>query len=95
MKKTLLIFACALVLSVAANAQKTSMDYLGEGSRFYINGEYQKAILPYKQALDLEKKERKLEKKFWIVLVDNLGMSYGITGDINASIAVFEYGLKK
>jgi len=95
MKKTLLIFACALVFASTASAQKTSMDYLGEGSRYYMNGEYAKAIPPYKQALDLEKKERKLEKKFWIVLVDNLGIAYGITGDIKNSMAVFEYGIKE
>lgn len=95
MKKTLLLIACALFLASAAHAQKTSMDYLADGSRYYIDHDYQKAIPPYQKALDLEKKERKLEKKFWILLVDNLGMAYGITGDIKTSMAVFEYGIKE
>ena len=69
------------------------MDYLREGSVFYAGGEYAKAIKPYQKALDLEKQERKLERKFWILLVDNLGMAYGITGDIKSSFAVFEYGI--
>jgi tetratricopeptide (TPR) repeat protein len=69
------------------------MDYLIEGSQFYMNGEHKKAIKPYQKALDLEKQERKLERKFWIVLVDNLGMAYGITGDVKSSFAVFDYGI--
>jgi tetratricopeptide (TPR) repeat protein len=76
-------------------AQKTSLQYVAEGSRYYLDGDYKKAIPPYQKALDLEKQERKLEKKFWIALVDNLGMAYGITGDIKASQAVFEYGIKE
>lgn len=71
----------------------TSLEYLAEGSQYYMAGDYKGAIPPYQKALDLEKKERKLEKKFWIVLVDNLGMAYGITGDIKSSMAVFEYGI--
>jgi len=93
MKNPLLLCACALLLASSASAQKTSMQYLEEGSRYYINHDYQRAITPYKKALDLEKKERTLEKKFWIVLVDNLAMAYGITGDIKSSQEVCLYGI--
>jgi tetratricopeptide (TPR) repeat protein len=31
----------------------------------------------------------------WRVLVDNLGMAYGITGDLNKAEATFRYGLSK
>src|SRR3982751_7076698 len=93
MKNVVLIIFCAFVCASPVFAQKTSMDYLAEGSRYYMNRDYKKAIPPYQKALDLEKGGRKLEKKFWIVLVDNLGMAYGITGDIKSSFAVFEYGI--
>ena len=93
MKNLLLLFCCVFVFACSSAAQKTSMDHLAEGSRLYINGDYKKAIPPYQKALDLEKQERKLERQFWIVLVDNLGMAYGITGDIKNSFAVFEYGI--
>ena len=93
MKKILLLFVCALVFASASYAQKTSMQYLEEGSRYYMNGDYKHAIPPYQKALDLERKERKLEKKFWILLVDNLAMAYGITGDIKSSQAVCQYGI--
>lgn len=79
----------------AGEKQRSSFEYMAEGSRYYLDGDYKKAIPPYQKALDLEKQERKLERKLWIALVDNLGMSYGITGDIKASFGVFEYGISK
>lgn len=93
MKILLLLVACFTLSTSFVFAQKTSMDYLREGSAFYMNGEYKKSITPYQKALDLERAERKLERKFWILLVDNLGMAYGMTGEIKSSFAVFEYGI--
>ena len=95
MKKTVLLSVIVALGTFSALAQKTSLQYLADGSAAYLRGDYEAAIPPYQKALDLEKKERKLDKKFWIVLVDNLGMSYGITGDITASQGVFDYGIKE
>lgn len=95
MKKLILFIVFSLLLAFSAAAQKTSLQYVAEGSQYYIDGDYKNAIPPYQKALDLEKQERKLEKKFWIVLVDNLGMAYGITGDIKRSQQVFAYGIKE
>src|SRR5262245_10710806 len=101
MKNLIMIAACVLSFACAnqehaqgasvTTVQKTSMQYLAEGSKYYMEGDYKGAIVPYQKALDLEKQDRKLERKFWIVLIDNLGMAYGITGDIKSSFAVFEY----
>lgn len=74
---------------------KTSFEYTAEGSKYYRDGDYKKAIPLYQKALDLEKAERKLEKKIWFVLVDNLAIAYGITGDIKSSQSVLEYGIKQ
>jgi tetratricopeptide (TPR) repeat protein len=100
-----LLALCAALMPTHAIAQKsdaprdesgnTSMDYLREGSVFYLKHDFKKAIPPYQKALDLEKKQRALEKKFWFVLVDNLGMAYGISGDLKRAKEVFEYGLTK
>jgi tetratricopeptide (TPR) repeat protein len=93
------LFLCCIIFTIgssnAFSQTKTSMDYLGEASRYYMEGEYKKAIPLYQKALDLEKKERKLKKEFWLVMVDNLAISYGITGDIEKSMAVLEYGIKQ
>src|SRR5271157_379817 len=64
-------------------AGQTSMQFFSEGSRFYIRQDFQGAIGPYQAALDLEKKQRKLSPNLWRVLVDNLGMAYGISGDLD------------
>ena len=95
MKKLLLIVGCILLLASSSFAQKTSFQYLADGSKYYAAGDYEQAIPPYQKALDLEKQDRKLEKKYWILLVDNLGMAYGITGDIKSSMDVFDYGIKQ
>jgi len=93
MKTLILIFACVSALAVTVSAQKSSFDYAAEGSRHYLNGDYKKAIPPYQKAVDLEKKERKLEKSVWKAVVDNLAMAYGMTGDIKSSFAVLDYGI--
>lgn len=93
MKTILWLFAAVTLFASFSYGQKTSLQYVEEGSRYYVNGEYKKAIPPYQKALDLEKKERKLERKFWIVLVDNLTIAYGITGDFKQSMATAEYGI--
>ena len=79
----------------ASSFEPDSKYYLGEGSRYYLKHELDKAIGPYQKALDLEKKDRKLDTNSWRVLVDNLGMAYGITGNLKAAEEVFQYGLSK
>ncbi len=76
-------------------AGKTSLDYLEAGSVFYLKHDFKRAIPPYQKALDLEKRQRALEKKLWLVLVDNLGMAYGISGDLKHAKEVFEYGISQ
>jgi tetratricopeptide (TPR) repeat protein len=74
---------------------ETSMQLFSEGSRFYIRQDFQGAIGPYQAALDLEKKQRKLSPNNWRVLVDNLGMAYGISGDLDRAEETFNYGVSQ
>jgi len=68
---------------------------MGEASKFFLDGDYKRAIPPYQKALDREKTTPTLSKPLWRVLVDNLGMAYGISGDLKKAKATFEYGLSK
>ncbi len=77
------------------NAPSPAMRYLEEGSAHYIRHDYKKAIIPYSKALELEKKEPTLDKTLWRVLIDNLGMAYGISGQLAKAKETFEYGLSK
>jgi len=75
--------------------QRSSKELVEQGSRFYLQHDYKGAIGPYSHALELEKANPELEKSLWYVLVDNLGMSYGITGDLQKAKETFEYGVSK
>jgi tetratricopeptide (TPR) repeat protein len=66
-----------------------------EGSTYYLDRNFKKAIGPYQKALDLEKEKRTLSDTLWKVLVDNLGMSYGISGNLKKAKETFEYGISK
>jgi hypothetical protein len=67
--------------------------YFGQGSTFYLHHNYSEAAASYQKALDLEKRTRTLSKDYFRVLVDNLGMSYGISGKLPQAKATFEFGL--
>jgi tetratricopeptide (TPR) repeat protein len=67
--------------------------YIGEGSKFYLQRNYVEAADAYRKALDMEKQKRTLSNDNFRVLVDNLGMSYGIGGKLSQAKATFEYGL--
>jgi tetratricopeptide (TPR) repeat protein len=76
-----------------SGATHDSSFYFAEGSKLYLQENYPAAAVPYQKALDLEKQHRALSKNYFRVLVDNLGMSYGMTGRLPEAKATFEYGL--
>lgn len=81
--------------SQISSSSKSSKDYLTEGSKFYVAGQFANAIGPYQKALDLEKEDRKLDLSLWRVLLDNLAMAYGITGNLDSAEEVARYGITK
>jgi hypothetical protein len=74
---------------------KETMQFVAQASAAYLKRDYKKAIQLYSKALELEGKQATLDKNIWRVVVDNLGMSYGISGDNKKAKEVFEYGLSK
>lgn len=74
-----------------ANVQK----YVEEGTRSYDKQDFRKAADSYAKAFELEKQVPTLVDLQWKILVDNLGMSYGISGQLDKAKQVFEYGLLK
>ncbi len=71
------------------------MYYVSLASAAYLERDYKKAIPFYEKVLALEKKVPTLEKNIWRVVVDNLGMSYGLTGNLKKAKKTFEDGLSK
>lgn len=72
---------------------RDSSYYFRQGSEFFLQQNYSEAAKWYQKALDLEKQKRVLPKDLFRVLVDNLGMSYGIAGKLPDAKATFAYGL--
>ncbi len=80
---------------VAAAPPTGSVALVMEGNKHFALNEFDKAIGPYQEALDLEKKEQKLDSSQWRILIDNLAMAYGITGKLPAVEEVLKNGLSK
>jgi predicted Zn-dependent protease len=81
--------------SRSGSAAGAILDYFREGSRYFIQQNYPASIAPYQKALDAEKQSRTMAKNDWRILVDNLGMAYGITGELNRAEETFNYGLSQ
>jgi tetratricopeptide (TPR) repeat protein len=75
-----------------AQANQTNK-YLGEASRLYLQRNYAAAAEEYQKVLDLEKQKRTLNQTMFRVLVDNLGMSYGLNGNLPKAKETFAYGI--
>ena len=104
-KRVILLILGMLLLSVAPAIGQDNSDLkkgdpetrklLEQGSKFFLDGDFKRAIPPYQKALDREKENRTLSDTLWRVMVDNLGMAYGISGDLKKAKETFEYGLSK
>lgn len=73
----------------------TSREHFGYGSMFYLEQKWKQAATHYEAALALEKQNRVLPRDEWRVLVDNLGMAYGMSGNMAKAKTIFEYGLSQ
>ena len=76
-------------------ALKSSLQMFRLGSYFYIQQKYKESIGPYQRALNLEKANSTLDKTSWYVLLDNLTVAYGITGDLANAETVARYGISQ
>jgi tetratricopeptide (TPR) repeat protein len=82
------------MVRLPAPAPPTSMELLNIGNALYRQNKYAKAIPPYQKAFDLEKANPQLDRTRWRVLIDNLGMAYGMTGRLAEAKATFEEGVQ-
>jgi len=72
-----------------------SLDNFIFGSHYYLRKKYMRAIVYYEQALAQEKQDPRLHKNLGRVLIDSLGMAYGLTGNLEMSKKTLEYGISK
>ena len=79
--------------AASGTRDRDSQYYFAQGSKSYLQQDYSTAANSYQKALDLEKQRRALSKDNFLVLIDNLGMSYGMSRKLAEAKATFEYGL--
>lgn len=72
-----------------------SFDDFREGDRYFLQQNFTASIAPYQKALDAEKQSHSLSKNLLRILIDNLGMAYGISGDLNRAEETLNYGVSQ
>ena len=74
-------------------ARKHIFETFNNASRAYMAKNLQEAIPLYKAVYDAEIKAPVLPRLYWYVLVDCLGMAYGMTGQMESAEKIFLYGI--
>lgn len=73
----------------------TAFDFFQFGNLSYFRKDYQRAITFYQKALAMEEQQKILGRKGWIVLVDQLGISYRISGDLLKAKETYEWAIQR
>ncbi len=60
---------------------------------YNIKKDYDKAIEAYERAREVDSKKSQLDRYAWIIMMDNLGMAYGMTGKLDKAIEIFNTGI--
>jgi tetratricopeptide (TPR) repeat protein len=74
---------------------QSEMDNWLYASQFYMEDNLPKAIIYYENALEKDRNSTELPEDLWRVAVDNLGMAYGMSGDLKNSQRVLLYGIEQ
>jgi tetratricopeptide (TPR) repeat protein len=82
-------------IRINVSYKPSASDFFAYGNLYFGRKDYMKAALQYEKALNLENKKPTFDRKMWIVLVDQLGMSYGIAGDLAKSKQLYEWAITK
>lgn len=75
-------------------APPNSKELLNMGNALSRQYKYAQALAPYQKAFELEKAEPQLDRTQWRVLIENLGMAYGMTGRLKEARVTFEQGIQ-
>lgn len=93
MKIVFTFVATVVIFASAVYAQKTSAEYVADGTRYAAAGDYANAALVFQRAVSLEMANRTLERDAWLGLITDLAYTYRRIGRISPAAVVLAYGL--
>ena len=82
-------------ISIERNFQPSAYENCYFGNLYYEKGHYKMAIPLYEAALKQVKKNPGPDRNFFKILVDQLGMSYGISGDVAKAKTLFQWAISQ
>lgn len=82
-------------VAIVDNYVQTDMDNFIYASSFYMQENLPKAAVYYEKALKKDRASTQLPPDLWRVAVDNLGMVYGMSGDLENSRRVLLKGIEQ
>jgi tetratricopeptide (TPR) repeat protein len=82
-------------IRIERNYTPTTADLVGFGAIHSLRQEHAKAIPFYEKALEKEKTAPTLDRDAWKSLVNQLGLSYGMSGDAKKAKDIYEWGIKR
>lgn len=80
-------------IRIDAEYVPTVMEDLGSGSYYFLKKDYLKAAAYYQKVLQRKDPEAALNRNSWRVVVDQLGMSYGLSGELDKAQELFEWAI--
>lgn len=80
-------------LKINESYTPTAFDLFQFGNLPFLRKDFQGAIPYYQKALELDKHRKSLDREGWILLVDQLGMSYGLSGDLVKAKELYEWAI--
>lgn len=82
-------------IKINDNYSPSSFDYFNYGTLYYRQNKYSNAIPYFEKAFEIEKKAPALEEDLFKALVDLLGVSYGMSGDLDKQKSIFTWAIAK
>jgi tetratricopeptide (TPR) repeat protein len=69
------------------------LEDFGYGSYYFLEKDYLKAARHYESVLERNDPGSALNRNSWRVLIDQLGMSYGLSGELGKAKDLFEWAI--
>ena len=73
----------------------TVLEDFGYGSYYFLKKDYRRAAKHYERVLERKDPGSALNRNSWRALVDQLGMSYGLSGELARAKELFEWAVKQ